>query len=97
MSDISLEQRKYAVAIEYCVPCDYSQRALDVVTELVRDYQHIINKLELVMGTKGAFEITVDGEALFSKAEEKRFPEAEEIRNRFKALVGANVATYPHD
>jgi selenoprotein W-related protein len=97
MNDIPIEQRKHSITIEYCVPCNYSQRALDTAAELVLDYQHIINKLELIMGTRGAFEVSVDGEALFSKKEEKRFPEAEEIRSRFKALVGANVATYPQD
>jgi hypothetical protein len=40
---------------------------VSAVRDLVRDYQHVIADLTLVMGSKGVFDVTVDGELLFSK------------------------------
>jgi selT/selW/selH-like putative selenoprotein len=35
--------------------------------------------VELIRGDRGAFEVRVDGELVFSKLNERRFPETEEI------------------
>ena len=37
------------------------------VHDLIHDYQHVIAELTLVMGSKGVFDVEVDGELLFSK------------------------------
>lgn len=97
MNKLHLQQKKHTVSIEYCVPCDYSQQALAAVTELVRDYQHVIERLELIMGSKGVFVVTVDGDVIFSKADKKRFPDADELLNEFKRVVGINVEKYARD
>jgi len=36
-------------------------------------------EIELIGGANGIFEITVDGKMIFSKSEQGRFPETEEI------------------
>lgn len=97
MNNIPIQQRKYTVSIEYCVPCDYSQHALAAATELVRDYQHVIARLELVMGSKGVFNVMVDENIIFSKANTGRFLEAGEILNLFEQAVGIKLEKYPHE
>jgi len=94
-NDLSLEAKKYTVSIEYCVPCDYSTHAFHVTENLVSNYQHVIDELTLVMGSNGAFEVTVDNKPLFSKKALNRHPEPGEVTQLFKELVGPNVSTYP--
>lgn len=93
--DLTLRPKKRDVTIEYCVPCDYSADALRTAETLVRDYQHVLNRLELVMGSKGVFDVKVDGDVIFSKEEEERHPQPGEVLQRFRQVVGADVETYP--
>lgn len=41
--------------------------------------------MELIAGSGGIYDISVDGMLLFSKQQEKRFPEPEEILGLIKA------------
>jgi len=95
MTDLSLNPKKCQVSIEYCVPCDYSAQAFQVTEELLGNYQHVIDRLELITGSNGAFEVLVDGETLFSKKALKRHPEPGEVLQLFKEVVGPQVSVYP--
>ena len=63
-------------------------------TDLLSNYQHVISSLTLVTGSKGIFDVLVDGEILYSKSETGRHAEPEEILHLFQDLIGPNVATY---
>ena len=39
----------------------------------------------LIPGSGGEFEVTVDGKLVFSKKQERRFPEAEEVLTKLPA------------
>jgi len=67
------------IEIEYCVPCDYSDYALMAATELIKNFQHDINSLTLITGSKGIFDIKVNGEIMFSKKELNRYPKTGEL------------------
>lgn len=95
MTDLALDPQKYQVSVEYCVPCDYSAQAFQVTEELLRNYQHVIDRLELITGSNGAFEIKVNNEPLFSKKALKRHPEPGEVLRLFKDMVGPQVSIYP--
>ena len=95
MTDLTLNSKKYQVSIEYCVPCDYSAHAFQVTEELLGNYQHVIDRLELITGSNGVFEVLVDGELLFSKKALNRHPEPGEVLRLFKELVGPQVSVYP--
>lgn len=92
---IPLETKKYTVSIEYCVPCDYSPPAFRVTESLLSNYQHIIDKLMLITGTNGVFEVKVDGDLIFSKKTLKRHPEPGEVLQAFKEVVGPHGSPYP--
>ena len=93
-ANLALTPRKYGVQIEYCMPCDYSQHALQAAVELMTNYQHVIDRLVFKMGSKGVFEVTVDGETIFSKKVSKRHPHSDEVLGLFRDFVGHEVPTY---
>ena len=62
------------------------------------NYQHVIENLNLITGSKGAFEVRVDGDLVFSKQSmQKRHAEPGEILQIFREIVGPNVPTYPQN
>jgi len=75
---------KIDVQIEYCVPCDYSDYALKVSRELLKEFQHDINSLTLITGSKGIFDIKINDELVFSKNKLNRFPDTGEVSELLK-------------
>ena len=41
-------------------------------------------EIELIAGSNGIFDITVDGRMIYSKFEQGRFPQSQEIINRIR-------------
>jgi selenoprotein W-related protein len=62
--------------------------------DLIHDYQHVIDELALVMGSKGVFDVIVDGEVLYSKKAEGRHAAAGEVLQRFRQRYADGVAVY---
>ncbi|MDQ1424753.1 MAG: hypothetical protein QOD72_2251 [Acidimicrobiaceae bacterium] len=67
------------------------------VAELLHDYQHVIEGLTVVTGSKGVFDVVVDGEVLFSKHKTGRHANPGEVLGLFRQLVGPDVAVYTRD
>lgn len=61
---------------------------MSAVSDLASNYQHVIEDLRLVMGSKGVFDVVVDGKTLYSKHESGRHAEPGEILELFTELVG---------
>ena len=59
-----------AVEIEYCVPCGFLNRASDLSEHLLSTFGADLDSVALVTGDHGVFEVRVDGEAVFRKAED---------------------------
>ena len=47
---------------------------MSVTQELLTNHQHDIESLTLVTGSKGVFDVEVDGELIYSKAQTGRKP-----------------------
>lgn len=62
--------------------------------DLLATYQHVIEDLRLVTGSRGVFDVRVDGALIYSKAETGRHAEPGEVLARFRQLVGPDVAEY---
>ncbi|WP_178916645.1 SelT/SelW/SelH family protein [Natronomonas gomsonensis] len=58
------------VEIEYCVPCGFLNRASDLSEHLLSTFGADLDSVALVTGDHGVFEVRVDGEAVFRKAED---------------------------
>ena len=66
---------------------------MSAVKDLLSNYQHVIDDLRLITGSKGVFDVTVDGEMLYSKYETGRHAEDGEVLALFTDLVGS-IARY---
>ena len=55
--------------------------------EVMREYDYDIASYKLITGSGGKFEVTIDGELVFSKLETGRFPDASEIKDAIKARL----------
>lgn len=67
---------------------------MSAVDELLANYQHIIDDLTLVMGSKGVFDVEVDGELLYSKGQTGRHADPGEVLELFTDRYGEGVARY---
>jgi selenoprotein W-related protein len=61
---------------------------------LIHDYQHIIADLTIVMGSKGVFDVVVDGRTLYSKHETGRHAEPGEVLALFRGQYATDVTPY---
>ncbi len=62
--------------------------------DLLSNYQHVIESLTLVTGSKGVFDVSVDGDLLYSKHDMGRHAEPGEVLERFEAAYAAGVERY---
>jgi selenoprotein W-related protein len=76
------------VEIEYCTQCRWLLWAAWIAQELLTTFPSEIGELALVPGMGGVFEVRVDGNPVWSRAEMGRFLEMNEL----KQLVRDRVA-----
>jgi selenoprotein W-related protein len=67
---------------------------VSTVKDLLHDYQHVIDELDVVTGGKGVFDVEVDGAMLYSKHVEGRHAEPGEVLTRFRDRIVPGVAVY---
>ena len=75
------------VEIEYCTQCRWLLRAAWLAQELLTTFETELKAVTLVPGTGGIFEIRLDGETVFSRKREERFPEAKELKQLIRDRV----------
>ncbi|MEX0781810.1 MAG: Rdx family protein [Dehalococcoidia bacterium] len=75
-----MSDQKLEIAITYCRVCGFLPRATWTAQELLATFAEWTTDLRLVPGGSGQFEVTVDGDAIFSRKAEGRFPEMKELR-----------------
>lgn len=68
---------------------------MSAVQDLLTNYQHVIGDLTIKTGSKGAFEVHVDDQLLYSKKENGRHANPGEVLQLFEQLVGPDVPKYP--
>jgi selenoprotein W-related protein len=59
--------------------------------DLLHDYQHVIAELALITGSKGVFDVVVDGEVLYSKRSEGRHAKPGEVLQLFRDQYAQGV------
>jgi selenoprotein W-related protein len=84
----SVMPKRPRIEIEYCTQCRWLLRAAWMAQELLTTFSTDIGELALVPGTGGVFEIRIQDETVWSRAERGRFPEIKEL----KQLVRDRVA-----
>ena len=69
---------------------------MGAASDLLGNYQHVIDSLTLTTGSKGIFDVTVDGELLYSKHETGRHAEPGEVLQLFTERYAQDVTPYAH-
>jgi selenoprotein W-related protein len=64
--------------------------------DLLHDYQHVIAELTLITGSKGVFDVVVDGDVLYSKKSTGRHAKRGEVLQLFRDRYAKDVAVYEH-
>ena len=67
---------------------------MSAASDLLANYQHVIDTLTIDTGTKGVFDVEVDGEVLYSKHATGRHAEPGEVLTLFRERYGAGVTPY---
>ena len=72
------------VEIQYCTQCRWLLRAAWMAQELLTTFDEEISALTLKPGTGGVFEVRANGETVWSRKTEGRFPEITELKQRVR-------------
>ena len=67
---------------------------MGAASDLLSNYQHVIADLLLVTGDNGVFNVTVDGDLIYSKTQTGRHAEPGEVLELFTDLMGSDVPRY---
>ena len=71
---------KSRVKIVYCTQCRWLPRACWMAQELLTTFEQELDEVALSPGTGGTFDVFLNGEKIFSRAEKERFPESKELK-----------------
>jgi selenoprotein W-related protein len=61
---------------------------VSLTEELLKHYEHLIEEIKLIPSDGGKFEVTVNGELLYSKLSTHRHAEPGEILGMLRKMVG---------
>lgn len=76
--------------IQYCTRCRWLLRAAWMAQELLTTFEAELGEVALLPSAGGVFEVRVDGDTLWSRKAEGRFPELREL----KQLVRDRIAPW---
>lgn len=79
------------VVIRYCTQCRFVLRATWLAQEMLMTFGEALGELALVPGSGGVFEVYLDGELLFSRQREGRFPESKELKQLVRDRIAPSM------
>jgi selenoprotein W-related protein len=79
--------RSPRLEIEYCTQCRWLMRAGWTAQELLTTFVDELAEVALVPGKGGIFEVRLDGDTIWSRAAERRFPEMAELKQRLRDRI----------
>ena len=83
MTDI----RSPRISILYCRQCRWMMRAAWLAQEVLTTFSEEIGEVALQPGTDGVLEIRLNGDLLYSRKKEGRFPEAKEVKQLIRDRI----------
>ncbi|MAZ65765.1 MAG: selenoprotein [Kangiellaceae bacterium] len=79
--------KKVTITITFCTQCRWLMRAGWVAQELLVTFEENIAQVALEPGTGGIFRVCVDGEVIWDRKEQGRFPELRELKQAVRDIV----------
>ena len=81
------EIRSPRISILYCRQCRWMMRAAWLAQEVLTTFSEEIGEVALQPGTDGVLEIRLNGDLLYSRKTEGRFPEAKEVKQLIRDRI----------
>jgi selenoprotein W-related protein len=75
------------IEINYCTQCRWLLRAAWMAQELLITFETELGEVALVPGTGGVFDVRLDGELIYSRKQESRFPESKELKQLIRDRI----------
>ncbi|MEM0293768.1 MAG: Rdx family protein [Saccharolobus sp.] len=75
----------------YCRPCKYLDRAINLARDILSYFEEA--NVELVQGDRGIFDVYVNDELIFSRYNQKTFPEHQEILKEIGKRLQKSLAS----
>lgn len=75
------------ISIEYCTSWGYLNRAVALLENLLNEHKNNVNKVIVIPSTGGVFEVSINGESIFSKKELGRFPKENEVEDKIRDIL----------
>lgn len=77
----------HRIEIEYCTQCRWLLRAAWMAQELLTTFDGQVAELVLRPGTGGVFHVDADGQRVWSRHDEGRFPDIVELKQRVRDVI----------
>jgi selenoprotein W-related protein len=78
---------KPRIEIVYCTQCRWLLRAAWLAQELLTTFEQELGEVALQPGTGGIFEVRAQGQLVWSRGAEQRFPDAKELKQRVRDVI----------
>lgn len=75
------------VEIKYCTQCRWLLRAAWMAQELLTTFESELGEVALQPGTGGIFEVHLNGELIYSRKAQGRFPESKELKQLIRDRI----------
>ena len=75
------------ISIHYCNQCRWMLRAAWMAQELLTTFEEELSEVTLRPGTGGIYDIRLNGELVWSRKAEGRFPDIKELKQKVRDLV----------
>jgi selenoprotein W-related protein len=82
---------KARIEIEYCSQCRFILRAGWMAQEILMTFGDELGEVALVPGHGGVFDVRVNGETVFSRKRDGRFPESKELKQLIRDRVAPDM------
>lgn len=77
----------YNLELVYCAVWHYTDRAVSLTAELMKEFEFKIESFSLVPSDGGKFEVSVDGDLVYSKLQTNRHAEPGEVAGLLRKVI----------
>ena len=77
----------YNIELVYCAVWHYTDRAVSLTAELMKEFEFKIESFSLVPSDGGTFEVSVDGDLVYSKLQTNRHAEPGEVAGLLRKVI----------
>jgi selenoprotein W-related protein len=73
--------------IRYCTQCKFMLRAAWLAQEMLATFEKELAEVAILPGSGGIFEVTLDGQTIFSNKESGLFPDVKQIKQLLRDRI----------